>query len=169
MSGDRPQILALREKLEAQAVFSRLLIVDKAYHSHHMAAAYDAILSPDNNPLEPKWRNFIRIAEIPWVRGYAVQGRVVYPASGYICMVLEAVRQQARYRGESDKNVLYVLRDINITRALLVPEDSKGVEIIFSLRPYPQTARSSSATWNEFRVFSVSGNGDWGEHCRGLM
>lgn len=106
---------------------------------------------------------------MPWVRGHAVQGRIVYPASGYICRALEAIRQQARSRGESDKNVLYALRDINITRALLVPDDSQGVETIFSLRPYPQTARSSSAMWNEFRIFSVSGNGDWGEHCRGLI
>ena len=127
------------------------------------------VLSLDNNPLEPKWRNYLRISEIPWVRGHAVQGQVVYPASGYICMALEAARQQARSRGESDKNVLYVLRDISITRPLLVPTDSHGVETIFSLRPYPQTARNSSAIWNEFRIFSVSGNGDWGEHCRGLI
>ena len=125
--------------------------------------------SPDDNPLEPKWRNHIKIAEMPWVKGHAVQGRVVYPASGYICMALEAVRQRAHSRGETDKNVLYVLRDINITRALLVPDDAQGVETIFSLRPYPQTARGSSAIWNEFRVFSVSGNNDWGEHCRGLI
>lgn len=42
VSGDRPQILALREKLEAQAIFNRLLVVDKAYHSHQMGAAYEA-------------------------------------------------------------------------------------------------------------------------------
>ena len=125
--------------------------------------------SPDNNPLEPKWRNYLRVAEIPWVSGHAVQGQTVYPASGYICMAIEAVRQQARLRGESDKNVLYVLRDINITRALLVPNNPQGIEIVLSLRPYPQTARSSSTTWSEFRIFSVSGSGNWGEHCRGLI
>ena len=122
----------------------------------------------DNNPLEPKWRNCIRTAEIPWVKGHAVQGKVVFPGSGYICMAIEAVRQQARSRNESDENVVYVLRDINITRALFVPDDAKGVETIFSLRPYPQTARSSSPLWNDFRMFSVSGN-DWVEHCRGFI
>lgn len=127
------------------------------------------VFSPDNNPLEPKWRNYVKVSDIPWVTGHAFQGRVVYPASGFICMALEAVRQQARLRGESDKNVLYILRDINITRALLVPDDTQGVETVFSLRPYPQAARNSSAVWNEFRIFSVSGNGDWGEHCRGLI
>ena len=127
------------------------------------------VLSSDNNPLEPKWRNYIKVADIPWVTGHAFQGKVVYPASGFICMALEAMRQQARSRGDADKNVLYNLRDVNVTRALLIPDDSQGVETIFSLRPHRQTARNSSATWNEFRIFSVSGSGDWGEHCRGLI
>lgn len=127
------------------------------------------VLSPDNNPLEPKWRNYLRVADIPWTRGHVLQGSIVYPASGFICMALEAVRQQARSRGDSDENVLYILREVNITRALLVPDDLQGVETVFSLRPYPQSARGSSAIWSEFRVFSVTNSGDWGEHCRGLI
>ena len=125
-------------------------------------------LSPDNNPLEPRWRNFIRVADMPWVKGHVVEGQIVYPASGYVCMAIEAVRQQTRSQSESE-NLLYVLRDVDINRALLVPDDAEGVETIFSLRPYPQSARSSSALWDEFRVFSISGNGDWSEHCRGLI
>lgn len=127
------------------------------------------VLSPDNNPLEPKWRNYIRVADIPWVKGHAIQGQIVYPASGYVCMAIEAVRQQASLRSEPEKNVVYVLRDVNIIRTMVVPDNAQGVETIFSLRPYPQTARSSSPLWNEFRVFSVSGDGAWGEHCRGLI
>lgn len=127
------------------------------------------VLSPDNNPLEPKWRNYLKVADIPWIRGHALQGSMVYPASGFICMALEAIRQQARSRGETDRNVLYILREVNITRALLVPDDLQGVETVFSLRPYPQSARGSSAVWSEFRVFSVANGSDWGEHCRGLI
>ena len=127
------------------------------------------VLSPDNNPLEPRWRNYIRVADIPWVSGHALQGNILYPASGFICMAIEAARQQARMTNGTERNCLFVLREVNITRALLIPNDSQGVETVFSLRPYPQSARSSSAIWNEFRVFSVSSSGDWGEHCRGIM
>ena len=84
-------------------------------------------------------------------------------------MAIEAVRQPARSRSESERNVSYVLRDVSINRALMVPDDAQGVETIFSLRPYPQTARSSSPLLDEFRMFSNSGNGDWGEHCRGSI
>ena len=125
--------------------------------------------SLDNNPLEPRWRKYLSVAETPWLRGHAVQGQMIYPASGYICMAVEAVRQQISKRDQSWENQIYRFRDFCIGRALLVPDDAEGIETIFSLRPSPCTARESSSTWDEFRVFSVSSNGIWTEHCRGLV
>ncbi|KAL8670019.1 MAG: hypothetical protein Q9168_005420 [Polycauliona sp. 1 TL-2023] len=43
--------------------------------------------SPDFNRLEPSWRNIIRVAEVPWIRGHVVQSQIVYPAAGYIAML----------------------------------------------------------------------------------
>ena len=127
------------------------------------------VVSPDNNTLEPRWRNYLRIADMPWLKGHGVQGQIVFPASGYICMALEAVRQQARSHGKSNSAVSYSLRDVTFSRAIRVPDNSQGIEVVFSLRPYPQTARHSSPVWDEFRVFSISNAGEWSEHCRGLI
>ena len=127
------------------------------------------VVSPDNNTLEPRWRNYLRIADMPWLKGHGVQGQIVYPASGYLCMALEAVRQQASSHGETNSAVSYSMRDVSFSRALRIPDNSQGIEVVFSLRPYPQTARHSSPVWDEFRVFSISSTGEWSEHCRGLI
>ena len=37
------------------------------------------------------------------------------------------------------------------------------------MRPEPISSCSSSALWNEFRVFSYTTEGEWKEHCRGII
>lgn len=39
----------------------------------------------------PRWRNYLRISEIPWLADHNVSGKVVFPAAGYITMAIEAV------------------------------------------------------------------------------
>lgn len=127
----------------------------------------------DWNPLEPRWRNFIRLSEQPWVAGHTIQGAVAYPAAGFCCMALEAVAQlhvldtRARIaKGEAGKIVKeYKLRDVEITRALLVPDSEDGVEISFSMTPENSLDLSASRV---FRIFSDTDAG-WSEHCRGLV
>jgi hybrid polyketide synthase / nonribosomal peptide synthetase ACE1 len=45
LSGDAEAILQAKEVLEDEKKFARLLIVDKAYHSHHMLACSEAYIS----------------------------------------------------------------------------------------------------------------------------
>ena len=123
----------------------------------------------DNNSLEPRWRNFIRVSERPWVKGHVVGSKIVYPAAGYLAMALEASRQLARDNGGSKPISGYELRDISIGKALLIPDSADGVETVFSFRPYASNARGSSTKWNEFRVFSYLEKEGWSEHCRGLI
>ncbi|KAK9242043.1 hypothetical protein V1506DRAFT_524904 [Lipomyces tetrasporus] len=39
------------------------------------------------------WRNFIRLADEPWIGGHMVGGTVLFPAAGLISMALEAAQQ----------------------------------------------------------------------------
>ncbi|KAF2202683.1 phenolpthiocerol synthesis polyketide synthase ppsA [Delitschia confertaspora ATCC 74209] len=123
----------------------------------------------DWNPIEPRWRNFIRISEQPWVKSHVVQGAILYPAAGFCCMALQAAWQMSVINGKQDGIAEYKLRDVAISRALVVPETEEGVEVIFSMRPQPTNSVTSSDTWNEFRVFSYTTQGGWDEHCRGLV
>ncbi|KAM7223551.1 hypothetical protein V8F06_001025 [Rhypophila decipiens] len=126
----------------------------------------------DWNPLEPRWRGFIRLSEQPWVADHVIQGAILYPAAGFCCMALQAASQLARQMGTPMKE--YRIRELNISRALVIPQDDDptgGVEVVFSLRPAPTSSASSSDLWNEFRIFSynAAGGGIWTEHCRGLV
>lgn len=47
------------------------------------------------NPLEPVWRNHLRVAELPWLRDHRIHGDIVFPAAGMICAAVEAARQTA--------------------------------------------------------------------------
>ena len=121
-----------------------------------------------SNPLEPRWRNHIRASEIPWVNDHKVQSNVVYPASGYIVMAIEAAFQRATER--SMTNITgYRLREISVGSALIIPEQPGEVEVLVTFKPYSESLRSSSDIWDEFCVFSVTEDARWTEHCRGLV
>lgn len=80
-------------------------------------------------------------------------------------MAIEAARQRA-----IDLNISisgYELREVNFSQALVIPESSGQVETMLCMKPYPESSKSSSATWDEFFVYSASDKGEWIEHCRG--
>ena len=116
-------------------------------------------------PSQPRWRNYIRPAEIPWIRDHKIQSNIIYPAGGFIAMAIEAVSQQAVNQGVKVSG--YNLREVTIGHALVIPEDQ--VETMLCLRPCDDGSRLSSEGWNEFSIFSVTGNENWTQHCRGLI
>lgn len=121
----------------------------------------------DFNDLAPRWRNIIRISDIPWVQHHQVQSSIIYPAAGYIAMAIEAARQ---CNLEDEKSILwYRFRNIKIKNALMIPDDSDGVETSFTLQPLNDGERVSSDAWREFRVYSYSKRDGWSSHCRGLV
>ncbi|KAI0009070.1 putative polyketide synthase [Xylariaceae sp. FL0662B] len=118
------------------------------------------------NPSEPRWRNIVKAIETPWVKDHKVQGSIVYPAAGFMCMALEAMVSQARER--SIDVASFELREVTIGQALVVPDDTGEVELILSLRPLSASVRSPSELWNEFCISSISPDQRWTEHSRGL-
>ncbi|TVY92322.1 Reducing polyketide synthase [Lachnellula willkommii] len=119
-----------------------------------------------SNDLEPTWRNIIRADDMPWVRHHKMQSITVYPMTGYITMALEAAAQRAAMR-----NVVFdkfELREVTISRPLVIHESS-DVEVNITLRAHAEGTRSSSDTWDEFRIFSWAKDRGWIEHCRGLI
>ena len=129
-----------------------------------------------NNPLEPRWRNWMRVSELPWLRHHRVQGLTVYPAAGFICMAIEAARQHAAASQESGTGAIggFDLREVVIGQALVIPDSTDEAETMLSLRPsqqrgFRETGSSASHVWSEFLVTSCGADGKWSEHCRGLI
>ncbi|GME49746.1 ketoacyl-synt-domain-containing protein [Neofusicoccum parvum] len=118
------------------------------------------------NRINPSWRHIIKPSSMPWIRDHMLQGTVVYPGAGFICMAIEGMLQAEK---SSDKAISgYRLRDIDILQALVVPEGEEGVEVQLSLRPCSDKAIYAKG-WKEFQVFSVTHDDKWSEHCRGMI
>ncbi|KAF2215724.1 hypothetical protein CERZMDRAFT_109614 [Cercospora zeae-maydis SCOH1-5] len=124
-------------------------------------------LDRNSSRFEPRWRNYIRLSEIPWVRDHRVQSNIVFPAAGYIAMALEAALQTASE--QSDQNVLrYHLREITIGAAVILNEESPA-EVITSLRPHNTSLGTNIDRWHHFSICSATADNRWTEHCSGLI
>ena len=120
----------------------------------------------DSNALEPQWTNMLVADDVPWLRDHKVEDLIIFPAAGYICMALEACRQQAKWRDVKYDRIVF--RDISILRAMAIP-DSGSIEVRLSLVPFSESATTVSDTWYQFKVFSWAIERGWAEHCRGLV
>jgi len=63
-------------------------------HRLRQHSAHDllGVRLPGTSNLNPIWRLNINPADLPWIRDHKVQSEIVYPAAGYICMAIEALR-----------------------------------------------------------------------------
>lgn len=126
-------------------------------------------LVDDFNEIEPRWKSIIRIADIPWLSHHKVQGSIVFPATGYLVMVLEASSQYAvLHDRQLTPDTQYKLREVKISRPMVLSEDT-STEISLVMRPREEGSRSFSKTWMEFAIFSWTSENGWGEHCQGLV
>jgi hybrid polyketide synthase/nonribosomal peptide synthetase ACE1 len=69
------------------------------------------------------WRNVLNPKEIPWLHGHQIQGQIIFPATGYISMAVEAVNIIA----ESNLG-LVTIEDLRVGRALAFSDDDASVE-----------------------------------------
>ncbi|KAL4915858.1 hypothetical protein BDW62DRAFT_203310 [Aspergillus aurantiobrunneus] len=144
--------------------------ISKDYrHREHLPHELLGSLSADVNRLEPRWRRFISLKESPWLRNHIVQGLITFPAAGYITMAIQATRQHILATNPASKIQYIRFRDVSFGKGLVLSEETPDIEISLSLRPQARSSRESSATWNEFRVFTVTPDQKWTEHCRGLV
>lgn len=121
-------------------------------------------LVDDTSESEPRWRNLIRLADIPWLNDHTVQGSVVFPATAYLSMALEATSQYNHMRNVPSTAISqYRLRKVKIARPMIL-SDEHATEVSFTMRPQEE----SRDHWMEFAVSSWTQEGGWTEHCRGL-
>ena len=121
-----------------------------------------------NSPFEPAWRNLLNMDNLPWLCDHMINGAVVFPASAYLCMALEASRQLLEERCSSDRVAWYNFKKVSFLRALVIPEAPAKVEVQLTLKPPPHTADNVAQPWHTFFVYGVT-NGVWHEHCTGLI
>ncbi|PNP48840.1 hypothetical protein THARTR1_10285 [Trichoderma harzianum] len=123
----------------------------------------------DYHGTEPRWVRYLRLEDISWLRGHVVQGQIVFPAAAYIAMAIQAIKQHTLEKTPQAQLNDIKFRNISFGQGLVLAEGVPDLEITLALRPQAHSARKSSSIWNEFRIFTVSNDSKWTEHCRGLV
>lgn len=90
------------------------------------------VRTPDDTPQEPRWRNLLKLDELPWLFDHRIQGQIVVPGAAYIIMALEAARFLAAGLGKQVR--LVEVQDLVIQRPIVLDEASEATETLFSLR-----------------------------------
>ncbi|KAK4063043.1 hypothetical protein Trihar35433_8838 [Trichoderma harzianum] len=97
--------------------------------------------TPDDSDQELRWRNIVRLHELPWIQGHLFQGQVLFPGAGYIVMALQAAAEIADQRAVE----LYEVTDISMDRAMVIPEGTAGVETLFTARLLEKQSKLESS------------------------
>ncbi|KAI0433002.1 hypothetical protein F5Y09DRAFT_339185 [Xylaria sp. FL1042] len=123
--------------------------------------------SADWNPLKPRWRNTIRISELPWLEDHQVNGTILYPVSAMLVMVIEAARSIA---SSASALLGYRFRDVTVSAGIIIPPGEEGVEVqLYMQSPKnAQTTNVSSIVCREFWLCSYSNN-EWKEVFSGSI
>ncbi|PYH44900.1 non-reducing polyketide synthase pyr2 [Aspergillus saccharolyticus JOP 1030-1] len=109
-------------------------------------------LSPETAENEWRWRNFLSRTELEWLNDHKVQSQAVFPAAGYIVMMLEAALRMTR--GQSLR--LLEIDDMHIKRAINIPDHSQGVEIIFKVEQKPIKNGATPAIFTCYAIIGES-------------
>ncbi|GMG48901.1 unnamed protein product [Aspergillus oryzae var. brunneus] len=119
---------------------------------------------PNWNPLEPRWRNIIKLSEMPWVRDHQINGTILYPAAGMVIMAVEAAKQLAiTGRQISSFNI----KDVTLHAAIPIQEQNETVETAFHMRPV-KALTSAASHWYEFALY-MNTDSSWVSNCTGTI
>ncbi|KAK2010479.1 putative polyketide synthase [Colletotrichum eremochloae] len=118
----------------------------------------------------PTWKKIVNVQEEPWLADHMIDENVIFPASGYIAMAIEALFQRTKALGRlsvdcSVSEQTYRLRDVRFNHALSLDNNKdRNVKMLLSL-----TERRGTA-WHEFKITSIGPDRESDqEHCRGLV
>lgn len=116
--------------------------------------------SPSNNP---RWRNYIRLSELPWLRDHTIDGSTLFPAAAFFTLAIEALVRTAPTNAADD----IVLTDVRIKSALAIPDTEAGVEIMIDLL-LEEDSHANDHSYR-FTVYSFTDSGATVQNCSGKI
>ena len=121
---------------------------------------------PGTPSAEPSWRYLISLEKLPWLQDHIIDGLTTFPGAAYMCMAIEAIQQVTHNDKMNSTNTTnFVLQDVRFLKALVLPAMPHTIEVQMSFRQQ----QTSTSSWQEFRIYSVSQESSWHEHCRGRI
>ncbi|KAL6857742.1 putative Hybrid PKS-NRPS biosynthetic cluster [Amphichorda felina] len=144
----------------------------RAIRQHRLRPHRHSILGavvPGTLDAHPVWRNYIKLSELPWLGEHVVQGKILFPAAGYISMALEAVAALAPGTSMDTNASGFQIRDVAFKSALVLDDGDAGTEVLLELQPLPTSAKNTSNSWHIFSISSYGERDVLVEHCRGQV
>jgi NADPH:quinone reductase-like Zn-dependent oxidoreductase/SAM-dependent methyltransferase len=113
------------------------------------------------------FRNVFKLDDIPWLRDHRINGTIIFPMTGYICMAIEAIRVTFQHQSKNISG--YRLREIVLNKAFLLSEEATH-DIYTIVQPQAQSTRASNSDgWFTFQIISWDASSGFSEHCRGSI
>ena len=113
---------------------------------------------------EAQWKNILRLSEVAWMQGHKLQGQIVFPATGYIVMAIEAIKALV---GKSRQIAQFNLSHVVLERAMVFNDENASIESVFSLKLRESNTQYISA---DFTCFSApQGEQSIVANARGLI
>ncbi|KAL4909695.1 hypothetical protein BDW74DRAFT_186214 [Aspergillus multicolor] len=149
------------------------LVVNRATKDYKFAThpRHDLIGSrlPGGNRMEPIWRNYLRLDDVPWIKDHVIGSAIIVPGAAYLAMAVEAAAQFAEDTTLGGppfdfEDAKFHLQTVTIKAALVLPA-SGTADIMINLRP---TEASAASNRLEFKICSVADD-RWVEHAEGIV
>lgn len=174
--------------LSTEERVSRSLLVDlpeypfdhsqKYWHESRLSANYRfrqyapaellGVRSRDWNPSDARWRHFLRAGEMPWIQQHVVNGTILYPAAGMICMAIEAAKQLAVESAPSQHVDGYTLRNIRFDHPINLTNHTNNLEVQTSLRKLEVPSDANPTFEFAIRTYTPADD-NWIVNCRGII
>ncbi|KAJ5175582.1 uncharacterized protein N7482_001459 [Penicillium canariense] len=119
------------------------------------------------NPETAVWRNYVSTADLPWLVEHTLQSDNLFPAAGFMVMILEAAQQFITTKPESLDRV--VVSNLEISNAMVVPDSPKELPTQVCLRPVSCRELATDGATYEFSIYSQQSVGQWIKHCCGRV
>ncbi|KAM7216745.1 hypothetical protein V8F06_007855 [Rhypophila decipiens] len=125
----------------------------------------------ETTPLRPVWRHMIGVEGLPWLRDHVVDGLIIFPGAGYMCMALQAAEQLMLDRGAERTDISRMrLQNVAFLKGLVIPDSRARVEAQLVLDPIDGESKHSDTVGFSFSVTAYSPEDDqWTEHSRGSV
>ena len=121
------------------------------------------------SPFQLMWSNNFSIQSHPWLEDHIIDSFVTLPGASYLCMVHAAADQMCQSLPTSKKKLRYSFCDVSFLKALVFLEIDSEVEVNLSLMRSLRHQTSGLEGFWDFRIHSLSSEGQWSEHCQGSV
>jgi acyl transferase domain-containing protein len=116
----------------------------------------------------PTFKKGLDLKDVPWLKDHKMGSDIIFPASGYIAMAIEALYQCRQMTNPVEgvtaaDQLRYRLRNVKFDKALVLEENLEA-KVFLTLSPHLGTKNS----WYDFKI-SSSREGVRSEHCVGLI